>query len=66
MSKQRGQGGGKQLTGEVLKLKHKFLDFLECSGLQMIQLLNAISLPTGIKETVSVLSSDPSNKGGKA
>ena len=32
----------------------------------MIQLLNAISLPTGIKETVSVLSSDPSNKGGKA
>ena len=32
----------------------------------MLQLLNAMSLPTGIKETVSVLSSDPSNKGGKA
>ena len=29
----------------------------------MLQLLNAMSLPTGI---VSVLSSDPSNKGGKA
>ena len=37
------------------------MNFLDCSGLENEPISKLLSLPTGIKGTVRVISSDPSN-----